>query len=67
MMTFLKIETYITLNETYLGHSDTLTTDTIGIRKDVLIICCDCNNRRGGVSLNVNKKLNPKQIRINKI
>ena len=40
---------------------------TIGISKDVLIVCCDHNNRGGGVALIVNKKLNPKQIRINTI
>ena len=28
----------ISLNETHLGHSDTLTTDMIGISKDVLIV-----------------------------
>ena len=57
----------ISLNETHLGHSDTLTTDMMGISKDVLIVHCDCNNRGGGVALIVNKKLNPKQIRINTI
>ena len=31
----------------------------------MLIVHCDCNNRGGGVALIVNKKLNPKQIRIN--
>ena len=45
----------------------TLTIDMMGISKDVLIICCDHNNRGGGVALIVNKKLNPKQIRINTI
>ena len=55
------------MNETYLGHSDTLTTDMMGISKDVLIVHCDHNNRGGGVALIVNKKLNPKQIRINTI
>ena len=53
--------------ETHLGHNDTLTTDMMGIGKDVLIVCCDHNNRGGGVSLIVNKKLNPKQIRFNTI
>ena len=57
----------ISLNETYLGHSDTLTTDTKGISKDVFIVYCDHNNRGGGIALIVNKKLNPKQIRINTI
>ena len=55
------------MNETHLGHSDTLTPDMMGISKDVLLVCCDCNNRGGGVALIVNKKLNPKQIRINTI
>ena len=57
----------ISWNETHLGHSDTLTTDMMGISKNVLIVHCDCNNRGGGVALIVNKKLNPKQIRINTI
>ena len=57
----------ISLNETHTGHSDTLTPDMMGISKDVLIVCCDCNNRGGGVALIANKKLNPKQIRINTI
>ena len=39
----------------------------MSISKDVLIVHCDCNNRGGGVALIVNKKLNPKQIRINTI
>ena len=50
-----------------LGHSDTLTPDTMGISKDVVIVGCDCNNRGGGVALIVNMKLNPKLIRINTI
>ena len=44
-----------------------LTTDMMAISKDVLIVCCDHNNRKGGVALIVNKKLSPKQIRINTI
>ena len=55
------------MNEAHLGHSDTLTTDMMGISKDVLIVHCDHNNRGGGVALIVNKKLNPKQIRINTV
>ena len=55
------------MNETHLGYSDTLTTDMMGISKDVLIVCCDHNNRGGGVALIVNRNLNPKQIRINTI
>ena len=55
------------MNETHLGHTDTVTTDMKGISKDVLIVLCDHNNRGGGVALTVNKKLNPKQIRINTI
>ena len=57
----------ISLNETHLGHNDTLTPDMMGISKDELIVCCDCNNRGGGVALIVNRKINPKQIRINTI
>ena len=57
----------ISLNETHLGHSDMPTTDMMGISKDVLTVCCDCNNRGGVGALIVNKKLNPKQIRINTI
>ena len=57
----------ISLNETHLGHTDTLTADMMGISKDVLIVCCDHNYKEGGVALIVNKKLNPKQIRINTI
>ena len=55
----------ISLKETHLGHSDTLTPDMVGIciSKDVLIVHCECNNKGGGVALIVNKKLNPKQIR----
>ena len=57
----------ISVNETLLGHSDILTPDMMGISKDVLIVCCDCSNKGGGVALNVNKNLNPKQIRMNTI
>ena len=57
----------ISLNETHLGHSDTLTTDMMSISEDVLIVHCDHNKRGSGVALIVNKKLNPKQIRINTI
>ena len=39
----------------------------MGISKDVLIVCCDCNNKGGGVALIVNKNLNPKQIRMNTV
>ena len=55
------------MNETHLGHTDTLTPDMMGISKDVLIIHCDHNNRGGGVALILNMKPNPKQIRINTI
>ena len=41
----------ISLNETHLGHSDILTPDMMGISKDVLIVCCHCNNKGGGVAL----------------
>ena len=57
----------ISLNETHLGHSDTLTTDMMGIKKDMLRVPCDCNNRGGGVALVVNTNLHPKQIRMNTI
>ena len=49
----------ISLNETHLGHSDTLTPDMMGISKDMLIVHCDHNNRGGGVALIVNKNLHP--------
>ena len=39
----------------------------MGISEDVLIVHCDYNSRGGGVALIVNKKWNPKQIRINTI
>ena len=57
----------ISLNETHLGHSDTLTPDMMGINKDLLIVHCDHNNRGGGVALIVNTNLHPKQIRMNTI
>ena len=57
----------IALNETHLGHSDTLTPDMIGVSQDRFIVHCDCNNRGGGVALIVNTNLNPKQIRMNTI
>ena len=57
----------ISLNETHLGHSDTLTPDMMGVSKDVLIVSCDCNNKGSGVALIVNKNLNPKQIRIHTV
>ena len=55
------------MNETYLGHSDILTPDMMDISKDMLTVCCDHNNRGGGVALIVNKNLNPKEIRMNTI
>ena len=36
----------IALNETHLGHSDTLTPDMVGVSQDRFIVHCDCNNRR---------------------
>ena len=45
----------ISLNETHLGHSDTLTPDMMDISKDVLIVHCDHSNRGGGVALIVNE------------
>ena len=62
-----KNSSIISLNETHLEHSDTLTPDMMGISKDMLIVHCDHNNRGGGIALIVNKKLNPKQIRIHTI
>ena len=56
----------ISLNETHLGHSDTLMPNMMGISKDMLIVHCDHNNRGGGVAI-VNKNLHPKQIRIHTI
>ena len=53
----------ISLNETHLGHSDTLTPDMMDINKDMLIVHCDCNNRGGGLALLVNTNPHPKQIR----
>ena len=66
-MTFFQNSDIISLNETHLGHSDTLTPDMMGISKDVLIFHCDQNNRGGGVALSVNTNLNPKQIRMKTI
>ena len=45
----------ISLNETHLGHGDTLTPRMMGIQTDMLTVYCDCNNRGGGVALIVNK------------
>ena len=49
----------IALNETHLQHTDTLTPDMIGLSQDRLIVCCDRNNRGGGVALVINRNLNP--------
>ena len=57
----------ISLNQTHLGHSDTLTPDMMGINTDMLIVHCDHNNRGGGVVLIVNTNLHAKQIRMNTI
>ena len=57
----------ISLKKTHLGHSDTLTPDMMGIKKDMLIVYCDHNNRGGGVALIVNTNLHPKEIRMNTI
>ena len=57
----------ISLNKTHLGHSDTLTPDMMGINTDMLIVCCDHNNRGSGAALIVNTNLHPKQIRMNTI
>ena len=39
----------------------------MGINKDMLIVCCDHNNRGGRVALIVNTNLHTKQIRMNTI
>ena len=57
----------ISLNETHLGHNDTLTPDMMGISTDMLIVHCNCNNRGGWVALIVNTNLYLKQIRMNTI
>ena len=57
----------ISLNETHLGHSDSLTPDMMGISKGMFIVHCDHNNMGGGVALIVNTNLNPKQIRMETI
>ena len=57
----------IALNETQLGHSDTLTPHMIGISQDRFIVHCDHNNRGGGVALIIKTNLKPKHIRINTI
>ena len=63
----LKNSDITSLNETHLGHSDTLTPDMMDISKYMLIVHCDCNSRGGGIALIVNTKLNPKHIRMNTI
>ena len=55
------------MNKTHLQHSDTLTPDMMGLTQDRFIVCCDCNNRGGGVTLIVNTNLNPKNIRMKTI
>ena len=55
----LKNSDIISMNETHLGHSNTLTPDMMGISTDVLIVHCDHNKRGGGVALIVNLKLIP--------
>ena len=57
----------IVLNETHLQHSNTLTPDMMGLTQDRFIVCCDHNNKGGGVALIVNTNLNPKHIRMNTI
>ena len=46
---------------------DTPTPDMIGLSQDRFIVCCDYNNRGGGVALITNTNLNPKHIRMNTI
>ena len=57
----------IALNETHLGHTDTLTPQMIGVSQDRFIVHCDCNNKGGGVALIIKTNLKPKHIRINTI
>ena len=66
MITFQDAD-IISLNETHLGHSGTLTPRMVGINTDMLIVHCDQNNRGVGVALIVNTNLHPKQIRMNTI
>ena len=39
----------------------------IGLSQNGFIVCCDCNNREGGVALIVNTNLNPKHINMNTV
>ena len=57
----------IALNETHLGHTDTLTPTMIGVSPDRFKVHCDCSNKGGGVALIVKANLKPKHIRINTI
>ena len=41
----------ISLNETHLGHSDTLTPDMMGTSKDMFIVHCNHNNWEVGLLL----------------
>ena len=41
--------------------------DMIGLSQDRFIVCCDHNNRGGGVALVINTNLNPKHIRMQTI
>ena len=65
--TIFKNADIIALNETHLGHTDTLTPQMIGVSQDRFIVRCDCNNKGGGVALIVKTNLKPKHIRINTI
>ena len=67
MMTFFQNADIIALNETHLGHSDTLTPDMIGLSQDRFIVHCNHSNRGGGFALIVNTNLNLKHIRMNTI
>ena len=57
----------IALNETHLGHTDTLTPQMIGISQGRFIVCCDHSNKGGGVALIIKTNLKRKHIRINTI
>ena len=65
--TIFKNADIIALNETYLGHTDPLTPQMIGVSQDRFIVHCDHNNKGGEVALIVKTNLKPKHIRINTI
>ena len=62
MISFFQNADIIALNETHLGHSDTLTPHMIGISQDRFIVRCDRNNRGDGVAVIIKRNLKPKHI-----